>query len=302
MNLRLIMLGCTLLSATLSYASTADATPSVAGVSAPTQGQDYVILTINGQQVRKSEVEAIWSSLFPAGTAPQFSTMEETVKQNLLRGVIGEYLLMSKAVEANLEQKPEVKQKLEAMRKKILVDSFLQEKSSSLVTPASVKLEYETQKASTANEQEVRASHILVKTEQEAKALLAKIKAGSPFEEVAKTASVDKASAVSGGDLGYFVKDGAMVPSFSQAAFALEKGAISEPVQSEFGWHIIKLVDKRVRAIKPFAEEKEKIEQKLRANALGDYINSLVESANVQYFNEKGEKLVLTNGTQEHKH
>src|SRR4030095_1849 len=94
-------------------------------------------------------------------------------------------------------------------------------------------------------EPEVRARHILVETEDEAKAVIAELKKGGDFAELAKTKSKDPGSA-DGGDLGYFTKD-QMVPEFSEVAFKLDKGALSDPVKSQFGWHIIKVEDKSER-------------------------------------------------------
>ena len=93
------------------------------------------------------------------------------------------------------------------------------------------------------SEPEVRARHILVETEDEAKAVLAELKKGADFAELAKAKSKDPGSA-DGGDLGYFTKD-QMVPEFSEVAFKLDKGQLSEPVKSQFGWHVIKVEDKR---------------------------------------------------------
>ena len=254
---------------------------------------DYTILKINGEDVKRSTVEGIWTALFPEGSAPAFDKTDDKVKQNVLRGVIGEYLLYKKAVESNIEQKPEVQQKLALLKKKLVVEAFLQEKAASEVTPAAVKAEYDKQKEATKDETEVRASHILVKDKETADKLLKEIKSGKSFEEVAKANSTDKSSAISGGDLGYFTKD-KMVKEFADAAYALKVGEVSEPVKSDFGWHIIKVTDSRKKAMQPFIEARPAIEQKLRGVALGNYINSLVDKANVEYLDKDGKKLEFT--------
>ena len=103
------------------------------------------------------------------------------------------------------------------------------------------------------NEQEVRARHILVPTEDEAKAILAEIKKGTDFAELAKQKSKDPGAAAEGGDLGYFTKE-QMVPEFAEAAFKLDKGQVSEPVKTQFGWHIIKVEDKRTKPVPEFEQ------------------------------------------------
>ncbi len=107
-------------------------------------------------------------------------------------------------------------------------------------------------------EPEVRARHILVETEDEAKAVVAELKKGADFAELAKTKSKDPGSA-DGGDLGYFTKD-QMVPEFSEVAFKLDKGALSDPVKSQFGWHVIKVEDKRERQPPEFDKVKDQLE------------------------------------------
>jgi peptidyl-prolyl cis-trans isomerase C len=254
---------------------------------------DYTILKINGEEVKRSVVDGIWMALFPEGSAPAFDSTDDKVKQNVLRGVVGEYLLYKKAVESNIEQKPEVQNRLNILKKKLVVEAFLEEKAASQVTPAAVKAEYDKQKEATSGEMEVRASHVLVKDKETADKLLKEIKAGKSFDEVAKANSTDKSSAIAGGDLGYFTKD-KMVKEFADAAFTVKVGEVSEPVKTDFGWHIIKVTDSRKKAMQPFIDARPAIEQKLRGVALGNYINSLVDSSAVDYLDKDGKKLDFT--------
>src|SRR5258705_2132051 len=108
------------------------------------------------------------------------------------------------------------------------------------------------------NEQEVPARHILVPTEDEAKAILAEVKKGTDFAELAKQKSKDPGAAAEGGDLGYFGKS-QMVPEFAEAAFKMKKGEVSDPVKSQFGWHIIKVEDKRTKPVPAFENVKDQI-------------------------------------------
>jgi peptidyl-prolyl cis-trans isomerase C len=137
-----------------------------------------------------------------------------------------------------------------------------------------------------AAEQEVRARHILVETEDEAKAVLAELKGGADFAELAKTKSKDKTAAAEGGDLGYFTKD-QMVPEFSKVAFALEPGKLSEPVKSQFGWHIIKVEDKRARPVPAFEKVKDQIQEFLVRKAQTEMVAKLRTEGKVERLDAK---------------
>ena len=131
-----------------------------------------------------------------------------------------------------------------------------------------------------AGEQEVRARHILVETEDEAKAVEEELKKGADFAELAKKKSKDP-GASDGGDLGFFTKD-QMVPEFSAVAFALEPGKISDPVKSQFGWHVIKVEEKRNRKPPDFEQVKAQIETYVTRKAQADYVAKLREAAKVE--------------------
>src|SRR5207249_5540110 len=128
-------------------------------------------------------------------------------------------------------------------------------------------------------EPEVRARHILVETEDEAKAVVAELKKGADFAELAKAKSKDPGSA-DGGDLGYFTKD-QMVPEFSEVAFKLYPGQLSNPVKTQFGWHVIKVEDRRTKQPPEFDKVKDQIEAYLARKAQTDFITKLRQSAKV---------------------
>ena len=132
-------------------------------------------------------------------------------------------------------------------------------------------------------EQEVHARHILVPTEEEAKAIKAELDKGADFAKLAKEKSKDPGAA-DGGDLGFFTKE-QMVPEFSAVAFTLEPGKISDPVKSQFGWHIIKVEEKRNRKAPDFAQVKPQIEQYVTRKAQSEYVAKLRETAKVERMN-----------------
>jgi foldase protein PrsA len=152
------------------------------------------------------------------------------------------------------------------------------------LTDADLQTYYDQNKASYETPEQVRASHILVETREEAEEILTKIKGGSDFAELAKEHSKD-GSAAQGGDLNYFGK-GQMVPAFEEAAFALEVGGVSDIVESQYGFHIIKLTDKKAPATATFEEKKEEIRETLFEQKVAErtqsYIEELRSAAKIQ--------------------
>ncbi len=139
---------------------------------------------------------------------------------------------------------------------------------------------YEDAAKQISSEQEVRARHILVETEDEAKQVEEELKKGADFAELAKKKSKDP-GASDGGDLGFFTKD-QMVPEFSAVAFALEPGKISDPVKSQFGWHVIKVEEKRNRKPPEFDQVKAQIETYVTRKAQSEYVTKLREGAKIE--------------------
>jgi peptidyl-prolyl cis-trans isomerase C len=150
-----------------------------------------------------------------------------------------------------------------------------------------MKKVYEEASKQISGEQEVRARHILVETEDEAKAVKAELDKGADFAELAKKKSKDPGSA-DGGDLGFFTKE-QMVPEFSVVAFTLEPGKISDPVKSQFGWHIIKVEEKRNRKAPDFDQVKSQIETYVIRKAQADYVGKLREAAKVERLDKPAE-------------
>jgi peptidyl-prolyl cis-trans isomerase C len=132
----------------------------------------------------------------------------------------------------------------------------------------------------TPNEQEVRARHILVATEGEAKDIEAQLKSGADFATLAKQKSKDPGAA-EGGELGYFTKD-QMVPEFAEAAFKLDKGQISDPVKTQFGWHVIEVEDKRIKPTPTYDEVKGQLENYVARRAQAELVDNLRKSATIE--------------------
>ena len=215
---------------------------------------DPVVARVNGTDVRQSDLAMAEEDL--GGNIPQ---MTPEAKREYLITFVGDMILVAKAAEAKkVSDTNEFKQKLAYARTKLLMESYLQSEAKAAVTDAELRKVYDEAIGQMKSEPEVRARHILVETEDEAKAVLADLKKGTDFAELAKTKSKDPGSA-DGGDLGYFTKD-QMVPEFSEVAFKLDKGQLSDPVKSQFGWHVIKVEDKRNRQPPEFDKVKDQLE------------------------------------------
>ncbi len=252
------------------------------------KNKDYVILDINGDKIKFSTVMGIWSGLFPEGSAPDFSRFDEKVRQNVLRGVISEHLIYTRAKASGVENNPKVQETLNRLKTKLV--SQVEKR----VNEADVRAAYEKRVRDAKGKKELRARHILVDTEEEAEALIAQLEDDASFEKLAREKSEDRASAKRGGDLGYFGK-GEMIPEFTERVFDMDVGDVSEePLKTEFGWHVIKLEDKRDVKVRPYDEVKDGIREELKAKALQDYVHDLVDSANVKYYSRDGEEQEFT--------
>lgn len=251
--------------------------------------KDYVIIKLDGEDIKYSEVINIWKGLFQGSEAPDFATFDENIRQNILRGLLSERLIYREAIKEGVDKKEDVKKRVENLKRQLIMQSFIEEKAKSLVTDAEIKAAYDAEVAESKGQEEVKARHVLLSTEDEAKKIHDEIKKGGDFEKIAKEKSVDKGTAVSGGDLGWFAKD-KMVPEFSEAAFKLKKGEISEPVKSPFGWHIIKLDDRRPLQIASLEDSKELLRTELSSKVVQKYVQSLLDSSSVKYFDENGKE------------
>lgn len=200
---------------------------------------DAVIAKIGTVEIRQSDLDTALANL-----SQQYQQLpEDQRKVAALSQLIDIKLVAKKAEEAGLQNGDDFKKRMAYLQERELHNAYLRDQFDKL-KPEEVKARYDKEVAALPKEEEVHARHILVKTEDEAKEIIKQLDAGKDFIELAKEKSEDTSKS-DGGDLGYFTK-GRMVPEFEQAAFALEKGAYTKtPVQSQFGWHVIKVEDKR---------------------------------------------------------
>jgi peptidyl-prolyl cis-trans isomerase C len=233
------------------------------------EGADPVLARVSGVEIHQSDLalaeEDIGSNI-PAQT-PE-------AKRDYLINYVADMILVSKAAEAKkVADSNDFKQRLAFARNKVLMELLLQSEAKSAVTDAAMHKVYEDAAKQMSEEQEVHARHILVEKEDEAKAIATELKGGADFAQLAKQKSKDPGAA-EGGDLGYFTKD-QMVPEFAEVAFKLEKGQISDPVKTQFGWHIIKVEDKRKRQLPEFDKVKDQIETFVQRKAQVEFVTKL---------------------------
>jgi peptidyl-prolyl cis-trans isomerase C len=235
-----------------------------------------VLAKVNGAEIRQSDVTLAEEEL-----GPSLAQMDPaTKKENVLAFLIDMKIVAKAAEDKKIEDRPDFKARLAFTRNRLLMDNLLAAEGKAATTDEAMKKVYDEAAKQIAGEQEVHARHILVETEDEAKAIEGDLKKGADFAELAKTKSKDPGAA-DGGDLGFFTKD-QMVPEFSAVAFALEPGKISDPVKSQFGWHIIKVEEKRNRKAPDFEQVKPQIETYVTRKAQAEYVAKLRESAKVE--------------------
>ncbi len=203
----------------------------------------------------------------------------ESRRRVLVEYLVEAHLFAEEANKGQLTSGKDYEDRLAYYKLRAMRDAFYEKKVRGGVSDAQARATYDEQIGKLKPEPEVHARHILVKTEEEAKDLVKQLKAGADFNELAKKSS-DGPSSHTGGDLGYFAH-GQMVKTFEDAAFALEPGQISDPIKSEFGWHVIKVEDKRNRPVPSFEEVKDQITASLIQAQLKDTVQKLRSSATV---------------------
>jgi len=239
----------------------------MAATSAPA-ADDAVVATVNGREIRESDIQLIHAAL-PA----QYKQVPfEMLKSQLVTQAVNMALVQEAAKSEGMAESAEVKKKLSLASDQIMQEVFLQQKIDAALTDAAIQAEYEKITADFEPAQEIRARHILLEKEEEARDVVAKLDEGGDFVELAKELSIGP-SGPNGGDLGYF-QDGQMVAPFSKAAFELEKGNYTkDPVQTQFGWHVILLEDRRDTQPPALESVRADIEGRLS----GETVNGLIE-------------------------
>ncbi len=250
--------------------------PTAAAPAAAAPAGDPVLVTVNGSPIRQSELnialEDIGSGLPPEVRGP--------ARDEYVLSFLTDMTLLAKAAEAQkIDQTPEFQNRLAYARTKALMEALMMQEAKKAVSAELKRKTYDELVKSAPADMEVHARHILVDDEAKAKDIAKRAKAGEDFSKLAKENSKD--SAEDGGDLGYFTKD-QMVPEFAEAAFKLEKGQVSDPVKTQFGWHIIKVEDKRQKPVPAYEQVEDQVEQYLVRKAQADMVTKLRADAKIE--------------------
>jgi peptidyl-prolyl cis-trans isomerase C len=238
--------------------------------------EDPVVARVNGVDIRQSDLAFAEEEI-----GANMPTIPPEQKRDYLVNYLVDVIVLSQAAEKQkLGDRPDVKRRLAFDHNRLLMESLLQDSGKSALSDEAERKVYDEAVKQVKNEEEVHARHILVPTEDEAKAILAQLKGGADFAALAKEKSKDPGAA-EGGDLGYFTKE-QMVPEFAEVAFKLGKGQLSDPVKTQFGWHIIKVEDKRTRPTPTFEQVKPQIENYVAHRAQAEMVENLRKSATVE--------------------
>jgi peptidyl-prolyl cis-trans isomerase C len=241
---------------------------------------DPVVARVNGVDIRQSDLALAEEDL----GADMQSVSPEARREHLI-SYLADIIMVNQAAEKKkLADNPEFKRRLAFLRNKLLMGYELQEEAKAAINDEALQQTYNDAVKSIGGQEEVRARHILVDSEDEAKTLLDQIKGGADFATVAKEKSKDPGAA-EGGDLGYFTKD-QMVPEFAEVAFKMYPGQLSNPVKTQFGWHIIKVEDKRTKQPPEFDKVKDQIEAYLARKSQSEFISKLRQSAKIERFDK----------------
>ena len=233
---------------------------------------DTVVATVGGETITEADLGFAAEDL-----TQELSQMPADQRRPFLLRVLIDMKVMAKAGrDAGMGDTPLFKQRLAYLEERALRRAYFADAIANAVTEEAVRAEYDKLVADFKPQEEIRASHILVATEEEAKAIKAELDGGADFATIAKEKSIDPGAA-NGGDLGFFGK-GMMVAPFEQAAYALtEIGQVSEPVQSQFGWHIIKLEEKRQSTPPTFEQVAGQLQQQLLMTTFDGTVAKLME-------------------------
>ncbi|MGC2409330.1 MAG: peptidylprolyl isomerase [Methyloceanibacter sp.] len=247
---------------------------SIACVPLTASAEDAVVAQINGADIKQSDLDFAASEV----GAQLANYPPEDRRRMLLQFVIENELMAEAAVKDGLDSGQSFDDRLKYHRRRTLRDAYFDKVVRNGVSEDAVKKIYQDKIAGMKPEEEIHARHILVSTEAEAKEVAERLKKGEDFATVAKEKSKDPSA--EGGDLGFFSR-GQMLKPFEDAAFALEVGQISEPVQTQFGWHIIKVEEKRTRPLPTFDQVKDTIVSQLTQQKAKQTIKDLHDAAKI---------------------
>ncbi len=263
--------------------------PAAAKDTGATLSPNATVAKVNGEVIKGSELLEVRAGL----RAPNNQMPLEGIYDQLQERMIDAKLVLDAAKKAKLADDKEVKEKVAKAQEAIMRDVYLTREVGQKVTTAVVEERYKKMAADYKPQSELKARHILVATEAEAKTIADQLKKGGDFAKIAKEKSTDKTSAENGGDLGYFTAEQVVEP-FAKTAFALKDGEISAPVQSQFGWHIIQAQSRRDTKIPALDEVKPDIQRMVADEMLANFFGKLRSAAKIEKFGLDGKPVTAS--------
>jgi peptidyl-prolyl cis-trans isomerase C len=249
---------------------------------------DPVVAVVNGKTLKRSDVVASAQTL-----PPQYRNQIDQLFPQLVDRLIDITLMVDEGRRQKLQNDPEVKAIVARYEDEAIREVLVRRLLAGKVSDEALKKRYADEVTKVPPSEELRASHILVKTEDEAKAIIKQLQGGADFAKLAKEKSTDT-SAGNGGDLGYF-GNGDMVPEFYAAAAKLKKGEYTkDPVKTQYGWHVIKLTDRRTKAVPKFEEVKDQVKDQVTQELVSAWLADMHKTAKIQKFGLDGKPLPVT--------
>ncbi|MCZ2328433.1 peptidylprolyl isomerase [Bartonella sp. F02] len=238
----------------------------------------HVMAVIDGKSITAGQLDELALEI-----NPNLARLPDAQRRiTVLKAYVDVRALVKAALEKNIDKTEVFDKRMTIMRDNVLQQLYFKEAVVDKITDTDLKTLYEKEIAAFPKEDEIKARHILVKTKAEAEAIIKRLSKGEKFEEIAKKDSTDGSAAV-GGDLGYFIR-GQMVKPFEDAAFDLKVGAYTKkPVESPFGWHVIKVEDRRVKQPPTFEDVKEVLRTQLIRERYQTLIMKLRDTVDVKY-------------------
>ncbi|WP_341753311.1 MULTISPECIES: peptidylprolyl isomerase [unclassified Candidatus Tisiphia] len=246
--------------------------------------EDKVVATYKGGEVKESQImQQFQSSLDnqPSAKGKKFSDLNANIQEMLVRGYIDTKLLEQEAKNSNIESSKEFQTKLNIAKNQMVQQELMERYVKSHVDEKMINAEYDKLVASLKGKEEVKVSHILLATEKEAVNIKNRLNKGEKFAKLAKDLSKDEGSKENGGEIGY-ITSGQLVPEFENKALSMKVNEISSPVKTQFGWHIITVLDKRPAQIPSKEEATVNITNKLSRDAILKYVADLESKADIK--------------------
>jgi peptidyl-prolyl cis-trans isomerase C len=250
-------------------------------------GDDPVVARVNGQVLHRSDLQ-----LALRGAPPQIQQEPlEKIYPQLLNSLVNAQLLAQAGRKAKIDQSTQVKEQIASAENEILADAYVASLARGQVTEAKLRQAYDQYAKQAPQTEEVHARHILVATEQEAKDVIEQVKKGGDFATIAKEKTTDPSGKSNGGDLGYFTKQD-MVSEFANAAFAMKPGEVSQtPVHTQFGWHVIKVEDRRPGKAGTYEQVAPEIAQQMTQQIVAAKLQELRGEGKIELFGPDGKAL-----------